>query len=194
MQKINSSLELLTALATDPRMVVLCSLLIVAAVIDCRSYKIPNWLTVGGATFALIYSAVVPFSAQVGFLWALGGLALGFIFLLPGYALGVMGAGDVKLMAMAGAFLGVSDTFSAVIATFIVGGIAALVYALFQRAFVRMFSNVKNITQTMLVSAVVGFRPDVRIDASHSVGKMPYGVSISIGTIGYVVARQLGFV
>lgn len=194
MQKPNLSLEPLAALATDPRMVVLVSLLIVAAVIDCRTYKIPNWLTVGGATFALIYSVVVPFSVDAGFLWALGGLGLGFIFMLPGYALGVMGAGDVKLMAMAGAFLGVSDTLYAVLATFVVGGIAALVYSTARGALGRMFVNIKNVTQGLMVSAVAGFKPDVRIEAAQSAGKMPYGISISIGTIGYVVVRQLGFV
>lgn len=193
MQDFNSILEQLTMLATEPRMVILFILLIAAAVIDYRSYRIPNWLTAGGTVFALIYSAVIPFSAHASFLWALGGLALGFLIMLPLYALGVMGAGDVKLMGMVGAFLGVSDIFYAALATFIVGGIAAVVYALFNKALARMLGNVNNVVQYMMMSAIGGFTPSARIEASQSVGKLPYGVSISIGTIGYVVARQLGY-
>lgn len=100
----------LTMLVTDPRTGVLLALLIIAAVIDYRTHKIPNWLTMGGAAFALIYEATIPFSLQHGFLWALGGFALGFLILLPLRVLKVMGAGDVKLMAMAGANFSASPT------------------------------------------------------------------------------------
>lgn len=193
MQEFNLLFEPLMMLATEPRTGVLFVLLVIAAVTDYRSYKIPNWLTAGGTAFALIYNTVVPFSLHAGFLWGLGGFVLGFLVMLPLYALGVMGAGDVKLMAMVGAFLGVSDTFNAVIATFIVGGVAALVFALFNQALARMLGNVKSVAQAMLMSAIGGFRPDARIEASQSVGKLPYGVSISMGTMGYVVARQLGY-
>jgi prepilin peptidase CpaA len=56
-----------------------------------------------------------------------------------------------------------------------------------------MLGNVKNMVQIMMLSAIGGFRPDAHIDASKSVGKLPYGVSIGIGTTGYLVARQLGY-
>jgi prepilin peptidase CpaA len=194
MEEFYAVLELLTSLATDPRTGVLFALLIVAAVIDYRTYKIPNWLTLTGIAFGLIYSAAVPFSLHAGLLWALGGLLLGFLIMLPLYALKAMGAGDVKLMAMAGAFLGVTDTFYAALFTFIVGGLAALAFALFNKALGRMVVNVKNVAQVMLLSAIGGIKPDARIDAGNSVGRLPYGVSISIGTIGYVVAKQLGYV
>ena len=104
-----------------------------------------------------------------------------------------MGAGDVKLLAMTGAFLGVTDTLQAVIYSLIVGGIAALAFAVFNKALVRMLANIKNITQMMMLSAIGGFRPDVQIQAGKSVGKLPYGICISIGTIAYVIAKQIGY-
>lgn len=193
MQAFYSLLELLGMLVTDPRTGVLIALLIVAAASDWRVYRIPNWLTASGTAFGLIYNTAVPMSTHTGFLWAFDGLLLGLLMMLPLYALKAMGAGDVKLIAMVGAFLGVPGIFFAVIFTFIVGGVAALGFALFNRALGRMLGNVKNLVQIMMLSAIGGFKPDTHIDASKSVGKLPYGVSIGIGTTGFLVARQLGY-
>ena len=193
MQEFDSLLELLAMLIKEPRTAVLFILLVIASVNDFRTHKIPNWLTAGGIIFALIYNAAVPFSRDYGFLWALGGLFIGFVVMLPCYALRIMGAGDVKLMAMVGAFIGVTDTLHAVIYSFIAGGIAALAFALYNKALVRMLGNVKNVAQMMMLSAIGGFRPDVQIEAGKSVGKLPYGICISIGTVAYVVAKQIGY-
>jgi prepilin peptidase CpaA len=194
MHEVSSMFELLVMLLTDPRTCVLFALLTIAAVIDYRTYRIPNWLTMGGAGFALLYVAVIPFSVQHGLLWALGGFTLGLFIMLPLFALRVMGAGDVKLMAMVGAFLGLSDTFHAVLATFIVGGVAALAFAIYHGVLGRLLGNLRSTTGLMLMSALAGMRPQVPADESKSIGKLPYGVSIAIGTIGYVAGKQLGFV
>jgi len=193
MQAFQSLLELLGMLVMDPRTGVLIALLIVASVCDFRIYRIPNWLTAGGMVLGLLYNAAVPISPHVGFLWALEGLLLGLLMTLPLYVLKAMGAGDIKLIAMAGAFLGAPAIFYAVISTFIVGGVAALGYALFNRALGRMLGNVKNIVQIVLLSAIDGIKPDVHMETSKSVGRLPYGVSICIGVTGYMVARQLGY-
>ncbi|PFH08018.1 prepilin peptidase CpaA [Collimonas sp. PA-H2] len=193
MQAFQSLLELLGMLVTDPRTGVLIALLVLASICDFRVYRIPNWITASGTAFGLIYNTVVPISPHAGFLWAFEGLLLGLLMTLPLYALRAMGAGDVKLMAMVGAFLGFPAIFYAVISTFIVGGIAALGFALFNRALGRMLGNVKNIVQIMVLSAIGGIKPDIHMEASQSVGKLPYGVSIGIGATGYMVARQLGY-
>lgn len=193
MQEFHALLELLAMLATDPRIVVLFVLLVVASVSDYRTYRIPNWLTFGGAAFALVYKTVIAVSPPSAFLLAFGGLFLGFLVMLPAYALGVMGAGDVKLMAMVGAFLGVHETLQAVLFAFIVGGIAALGFAFFKGKLGRMLHNAKGAVFGMLASTFAGFRPDARVEAGQSIGKLPYGICISIGTMGYVLGRQLGY-
>ncbi len=193
MNEFNSMFQLIASILSVPRTAVLFTLLLVAAVIDYRTYKIPNWLTFSGMAFGLLYNTVIPFPHYSGFLWAFGGLALGFLIMLPLYALRAMGAGDVKLMAMTGAFLGITDTFFAAIFTFIAGGIAALAFALFNNALRRMLINIKDITQAMALSAISGVRPDARMETAKSIGKLPYGVSIGIGTMGYVLASQLGY-
>lgn len=192
MQEFQAFLELLGMLATDPRTAVLFVLLVIAAVSDYRTYKIPNWLTFGGAAFALLYKTSIAASPLSGFGLAFGGLAFGLAIMLPLYVIRVMGAGDVKLMAMAGAFLGFSATLHAVLCVFIVGGIAALGFALLNKSLGRMVTNVKDVAHGMAFSAVAGFKPDGQIDSAKSIGKLPYGVCICIGTILSVVVRQLG--
>ncbi|SCK30790.1 prepilin peptidase CpaA [Variovorax sp. HW608] len=191
--EFRSLLELLGMLLTDPRTSVLIALLVIGAARDYRTFKIPNWLTYGGATFALIYNTVVPFPFHAGFLWAFGGLWVGLLLMLPMYILRAMGAGDVKLMAMAGAFLGASDAFYAALYVFIVGGIFALGYGIAHRAFGRVLLNIKGIFGSLILAAITSTRPDMQGTVTKSVGKLPYGVSIALGTIGYVVARQLGY-
>ncbi len=192
-QEFNALLELLTMMATDLRTVVLFVLLVIAAVIDFRTYRIPNWLTVGGTLFALIYATLNSVSAMSGLLVALGGMAIGFLVMLPTYLLRLMGAGDVKLMAMVGAFLGMYSALQATAFVFVVGGIAAIAFSLFRKNAGRMFSNIKNMTQRLIYIGMAGVKPDITMSKTQSVGKLPYGVCIGVGTILFVVGRQLGF-
>jgi prepilin peptidase CpaA len=193
MQEFHALLELLAMLVFDPRTAVLIALLVVAGVTDYRSYRIPNWLTFGGATFALVYKTVIAVSPGSAFLMATGGLFLGFLLLLPLYMLHAMGAGDVKLMAMVGAFLGADETLKAVLFAFIAGGIGALGFALAKGRLGRMLRNTWDVLLSLTSLSLAGVRPDARMHAARSIGRLPYGVCICVGTIGYVLGRQLGF-
>jgi len=192
-QEFHAVLELLGMLATDPRIVVLFTLLAIASVSDYRIYRIPNWLTFGGAAFALIYKTATAVSPSTAFAVAFGGFLLGFAVMLPLYALRVMGAGDVKLMAMVGAFLGLYETFQAVLFAFIAGGIVAIGFALYKRKLRRLLHNTKEAVYEMSALGMAGVRPEAHIEAHQSVGKLPFGICISIGTMGYVLGRQFGF-
>jgi prepilin peptidase CpaA len=106
----------------------LLALLVLAAREDVRTRRISNRLVVLG----LISSVVVRFvleggpgiqSAAVGALVA-GGL------LLPGWLLGWTGAGDVKLMAVSGAWLGAAVGGMAVLFSLIAGGVFAVAVAI----------------------------------------------------------------
>jgi prepilin peptidase CpaA len=193
MKDLASAVELMSMLLNNPRYSILLVLLLVASISDCRSYKIPNWLTFGGSAFALIYSTVVPFSPQLGFGWALGGFALGLSLMLPLYMLGMMGAGDVKLMAMVGAFLGMTNTLYAVLFVFVSGGLAALVFALWHRSLPRMLGNIKLTLESIVMSTMGGLRPQIPAVGKQSVGKLPYAVNITFGTAAFLIANQLGY-
>jgi prepilin peptidase CpaA len=181
------------------RVAVLVLLLLAAAAIDLRSMRIPNWLTMTGAALGLVLAAAVPWQllgavwAVDGVLWSLGGLGVALLVLLPFYACGLMGAGDVKLMAMVGAFLGFPQVLGAVLAAFIAGGAVAVLFALQRRALRRVLANVGAITQTMAFAALAGFRPVAGGAPRASVGKMPYGVSICAGTLAWLVIKRMGY-
>ena len=194
LSEMTSMLELLQMLVLSPRTGVLMALLVIAAVIDIKTGRIPNWLVFGGALYALVYNTMSPLYARdIGILFALGGLAVGLVALLPAYLFRVMGAGDVKLMAMVGAFIGAWATVGAVLATLVAGGVLALALAMWAGRTVRLLRNVAAVSRGTMVTMATGIG-GLAVHAGPSAGKMPYGVAIAVGTIAYLVLSQLGFV
>jgi len=186
--------ELLWMLVTHPNTGVLIGMLVMAAVIDCRTMRIPNWLTVSGMAWGLMVNATHATSIGAGLVHSALGLATGLVLLLPLYLIRVLGAGDVKLMAMVGAFVGAVAVFKATLVVFVVGGVFALAWAAWNRHLLRMTANVAATAQSMAFAAMAGGRPTPTLAGRASVGKLPYGLSIAVGTIAWLVARQLGFV
>ena len=168
------------------------AMLLIAALIDWLTYRIPNWLTAGGMLFGLVYNTLTVQPWQDGLLGSVSGLGVGIAVLLPVYLLRVMGAGDVKLMGMVGAIVGLPDIVLAVLYSLIVGGIAAVAFALYHKAARRMTANVMDIVQSMVFAVAVGTRPTPALAGRASIGKLPYGVSIAGGTIAWLIARLFG--
>jgi prepilin peptidase CpaA len=165
-----------------------------AAFFDVLTNRIRNWLVLAGALFGVFYNTAVPVSPHNTIWWPLAGLGLGLLLFLPLYLLRVMGAGDVKLAAMVGAFLGPGDTFYAMLASMIAGGALAIGYVLAKGTATKMLRNLISLFQLGFLSVAGGSKPQLRIAGDSSAGTMPYGVSIAIGTIGYLVLRQFGFI
>src|SRR5438067_13888132 len=98
--------------------------LVLAAVIDGFELKVPNWVT-----FPFIISGWIYSTAAFGFEglgWSLLGTVIGLALLLPAYAIGGMGAGDVKLLAGVGAWVWAGATFWAFCVSAVAGGIIAV--------------------------------------------------------------------
>jgi prepilin peptidase CpaA len=188
-----AAVELAKMLVLDPRIGVLIALLIVAALIDVKSNRIPNWLVLGGTAFAVLYNGLFPvFERESGWLLAIEGLGVGLGMLLPFYLLRAMGAGDVKLMAMAGAFLGPWHAFIAVLATFLAGGALAIIFLLANGSLRRTLLNIYMMSRGAALDVAGGSRPILALDASASAGKLPYGVAIAMGTIAYLILKHFG--
>jgi prepilin peptidase CpaA len=166
---------------------VLAALLCTAAVIDLRTYRIPNRLTAGGALIGILWSLL---PGGLGVLDALGGAALGLVALLPLYVLRVMGAGDVKLMAMAGAFLGAPQVLMAALLSFIAGGVFAIGFAVWRRATGQMLANVRDAVFMNAIAVAAGQRLDFA--STPSIGKFPYGIAICLGTLASLAVLHLG--
>jgi prepilin peptidase CpaA len=166
-------------------------ILVEAAVIDGRKLKVPNWLTFHLAAGGLAYAAWTAGSG--GLLWAIQGLAVGLVVLLPLYAIGGMGAGDVKLMAGVGAWMGPQITLNAFVASAIVGALIALVMIArsgkAREHFWRMVG---------LMHDIVSIRDPVRLadDAAKrkpTMTLLPYAIPLAIGSIGYFAWSGLLF-
>jgi prepilin peptidase CpaA len=80
--------------------------LLAIAVYDFRQRRVPNWLVLAGAALALATLAFGIAPIAHGWSSALLGAGLGFGFLLLFYALGLMGAGDVKFAGALGLWAG----------------------------------------------------------------------------------------
>jgi prepilin peptidase CpaA len=106
---------------------VLSAGLLAATVIDLRTRRIPNMLTASMAALGLGLAAAGASDNTIGA--SLAGLVFGLLLMLPGYALGATGAGDVKLMAAVGAILGPALVLLAFICTSIAGSMLAVLIA-----------------------------------------------------------------
>ena len=185
-----AGLEILSILLSDTRISLLFVLLLGAALIDMNSHRIPNLLVLAGAGIGILYNTA--FAAGLGLVSASAGMATGFALLLPFYLLRAMGAADVKLMSMAGAFLGPWDTLGAVLGTFLAGGVLAIIFVLKAKAAGRMFQNLKTMAIGSYFRAALGKPPALEAPVV-SVGKLPYGVAIALGTSGFVLLHGFGF-
>ncbi|WP_229417238.1 prepilin peptidase [Massilia sp. Root418] len=179
--------------SADPRMalplLLLLGLLASAVWHDVRARRIPNALVLPGALAGLALQGALPPGAglyslpfgALGLLLGLAGMALGLALLLPMYMLGTMGAGDVKLLAMAGAFLGPQQVLGAGLLSLLAGGLLGLAVAARRGDLARVWANLR----TMLLSAVlrrIG-GGSVSVDAPATpTGQLPYAIAIAAGT------------
>lgn len=176
------------------------ALLLLAAVReDMRNHRIPNLLVLWGAGLGILLNVLMPegsgFAAAylpggVGFLNATGGMAVGLAVLLPMYLLRAMGAGDVKLMAMVGAFLGPLDVLGAALATFLAGGVLSIGYAWKIGVLRRTLQNVRVVLCSGAMRIAGGSVPTLE-DAPETAGRFPYAVAIAAGTLGYLAWKLL---
>src|SRR5436190_23423280 len=86
------------------REIVLVFVLFLSVIFDLRVRKIPNWLTVPGVVAGLLLNC---FEGLAQFLHGFSGLMGGVGVLIVPFALGWLGAGDVKWLGVGGAVLGV---------------------------------------------------------------------------------------
>lgn len=193
MNELDAFFALAAMLVTNPRTVVLFVLLVVAAVLDVRHQRIPNRLTMGGLVFGLGYSVFVPFWGGHGVLWALAGAGVGFAVLFPLWLLRLTGAGDVKLMAMAGSLLGLQAVPLALIGSLAAGGVCAIAFALAHRNLRVMLGNVMRILHVGGIAVTAGLPIRIATTGPGSVGRLPYGVPIALGTVTTTVAAHFGF-
>jgi len=146
---------------------------------DIRTRRIPNALTFGAAAAAVVAGwAIDGFSGVVA---ALSGWIAGAAMLLVPFALGGMGAGDVKLLGAIGAWLGPSAALWAGVYTTLAGGAMALVVAL-ASGYLR--EAWRNVTLMLMSWRVTGLRPIPELTLATGKGpRLAYAAPILAGTV-----------
>jgi prepilin peptidase CpaA len=164
----------------DIRVVAILTVAAVAAVCDVRSKRIPNVLTFGSAAAALIYALATGGIGSLG-LAAAGWLA-GAVLFFPFFALGGMGAGDVKLLAaLAAWFGGPADAIQLAMFAAMAGGVFGVVVALLHGYLRQALSNV----WMMLIHwRTFGFQAIAGLTLTDTgAPRLAYAIPIMIGAV-----------
>jgi len=167
--------------------------LVVAAVIDGFKLKVPNWITFPMIITGWLYSAtwVAGYSWYEGIVYSLAGTAVGLALLLPAYAIGGMGAGDVKLLAGVGAWVWSKDTLYAFAASAIVGGAIAVIMVVLKRSWFKHQSQFWMICNEILTVRDPEKLATIAAERKPTMMLLPYGIPIAIGTIAYFAAAGM---
>lgn len=162
--------------------------LIWAAVEDWRHRRIPNWLTFGLILTGIAQSfgslgTVSPSQAGLGFLIGFG------ITLLP-FLLGALGGGDVKLLAGAGAWLGVRGTIELLVVVAIVAMLAAIVQMIAQRRAKAVLSSTAVVALSLMHARELGATHAAETARTgHGVDRpLPYAVPVLVGLVILLVS------
>lgn len=150
-----------------------------ACITDIRTRRIPNPITLGGAVLALLY--VTSTGGVRGAATGVLGWGTGLAVFLPFYLLGGLGAGDVKLVACLGAWLGPTAALWTALYAALAGGVMAIVVALASGYFRAAMSNVADL---LVYFRVAGVRPHPVLTLERSKGpRLPYALPITAGAI-----------
>ena len=116
---------------------------------------------------------------------ALLGLAAGLALFMPLHLLRAVGAGDVKLLAMVGVWLGPWLLLGATLLTLLAGGLLAVVVMLATRSSRQVLGNVRTMLTTTLIGVHAGRL--AALDApTPSAVRLPYALAIAAGTLAQV--------
>ncbi|HTZ41536.1 MAG TPA: A24 family peptidase [Syntrophales bacterium] len=158
--------------------VILVLALVAASLTDVAHQKIPNVITYPLALFGLIYN--IALTGMSGLLFSFSGILVGGGILLLFYALGGMGAGDVKLLAAVGSILGPLGVFHAFLYTALAGGLYALV-VLYRHGALR--DSLRRLTPVVDGFLQVRTMPDSFMANRAGVPRMCYALAISVGSV-----------
>lgn len=175
---------------------VLSALLIAAAASDLRRRRIPNALVIPGACIGLLLNILLPdgngfastLPGSVGIGKALLGMGIGLAIFLPFYIARAMGAGDVKLMAMVGAFLGPNGAIESAAFIFLTGGVLSVIFLMRNRAFRQLFLGLYARLVPVRLRSPSGSEPE----KPASTGRLPFAAAVAGGAILYVVLSRNG--
>ena len=149
-----------------------------AAVLDVRQRRIPNWIVV--LIFVLgTLTLMMGIGIRAGAIRVIEGTSVGLLIWLPVWTIGKMGAGDVKFFAACAAWLGPRLALEASLVSAFLGGVLALVWV--SRRAIEARGAIEAPRQLAGVSALGTGSPDDTEDTEVSRVTLPYGVAMAAG-------------
>lgn len=165
-----------------PSILLLAPFLVAAVATDIRRRRIPNVVTIPMMVTGLALAFFQHGLPGCG--WAAAGLVVGGALLLPAFALGGMGAGDVKLLAGVGAFLGPWGVFQSFLVFAPLGAVLAILLLLLKKRSLRVVQHQAEAFWLSWLTKRNHFvfgseKPDDPV-------RLPYAVPIALGTAALV--------
>ena len=158
----------------------------VAAITDLLDFKVRNTLTLPLIASGLFFHAVA--GGMPGFMTSLGGVAFGLGVLIVPWLMGLMGAGDVKLLAGVGAWLGTKCVIAVFVASSAVTFVYAVVLIIYRGKFRESLMLMKVIGYRFLVMGSHFGKEDLVEECyagpERRLRVIPFGVMIPIGIVG----------
>ncbi len=163
------------------------TLTLVAGLLDFRTHRIPNWLTIPAVVAGITLRTAL--TGWPGAKAAIEGVGLALVLLLPLVLLRALGAGDWKLMGAVGAFVGPVPFLFVLYGSIMVAGLMALVQ-MFRTKRVR--ETIKNMFRLVQGFVLFGFRQNQEISLDNpSLTKLPFGVAVAVSTVACFCAARL---
>ena len=155
------------------------ALLALACLSDLRTRRIPNALTFSAAACGLLFHLITGGSTAAA--WSLGGCLLGAALFFPMFALRGMGAGDVKLLAAVGAWVGPGQVAVVALAASIAGGVIGVAVAM---GYGYLRTALSNLWMLLTHWRIMGVRPLHEVTLHGTRGpRLAYAIPIAIGTV-----------
>lgn len=145
---------------------------------EIRARRIPNWLTLGAVVLGLGAAAIE--GGAEGLVDSAIGLAIAGGLFLPFCLLGVVGGGDMKLMAAVGAIVGWPMVLRVVTNTCIAGGLIAVAIMAWNGMLLTTLANVFRIMAGM----------PRRSKGLRKAPMVPYALAITVGTLVAVFVQE----
>lgn len=151
----------------------LFSMLVGAVCTDIWAHRIPNVLLLLGVVASAI--AQVGLHGVDGLLAWGGGLLVGLLCFLPLYLFAGMAAGDVKLIAVVGSYMGITGAFWVVVFSLVAGALLGMSILLYKGQLLKFIKR-----YWVIASLRAYIDPEVG-DAARQ--RFPYAVAILLGTL-----------
>jgi prepilin peptidase CpaA len=158
--------------------------LLLVAVFDFRQRRVPNWLVLAGALLAIATLALGSNPFEISWRSSLLGAVIGFACLLFFYANSLMGAGDVKVAAILGLWVGLAGLLPIWIASSLLAAAHGVIWLLLRR-----HALLPRVTRLL-------FRPNAtagEMSATVRTRFIPYAAYLALSTVVWMAWGRQNF-